>query len=109
MPRSPISLCIAILAFAAFFAVGVPAQGDTGSVSIKSYLPDTWPTDGSVDLKPMIETALAQNTQLFFPGSTDAKAPVIYPISTGLVIPENRQIQFAPNARFLRIPSRRHC
>ena len=107
MTRSTVVKVLLWAMLCAFIPV-TQAQGDRdmGYVSVKPYLPESWPTDGSMDLRPMIEKALAENTQLFFPGSSDAEKPTIYPISAGLAVPENRRIKFAPNARFLRIPSR---
>jgi len=110
MLQSKQAVTAGVLLWAMLFACIPFAQAegdrDMGYVSVKTYLPESWPTDGSVDLRPMIEKALAENTQLFFPGSLDARKPTIYPISAGLAVPENRRIKFAPNARFLRIPSK---
>lgn len=73
--------------------------------NIQDYLPENWQESG-VDLKPHIEEAFKQSARIFFPGSNDPDNPLIYPVTTGLVVPKNTHLKFGPNHRVLRLPSK---
>lgn len=73
-------------------------------VSIDGYLPADCPTDGSVDLTDAIQSALAAESALLFPGSNDPQNPRIYATRPGLETQPNARIVFGPNARLLRLP-----
>lgn len=73
--------------------------------NVQDYFPENWQESG-IDLKPYIEKALSESTMLFFPGSNDSAQPLLYPISTGLVIPANARVEFGPNHRVVRLPSK---
>ncbi len=92
---------VALAALTALCALPAAAQ----LVSIDAYLPANCPTDGSVDLTEQIQSALAAEPALLFPGSNDPANPRIYATRTGLETQENAQIVFGPNSRLLRLPS----
>lgn len=79
----------------------------TGSqwTNIQDFFPENWQESGE-DLKPYIEKAFQESARIFFPGSNEVDNPVIYPVTTGLVVPANTHLKFGPNHRVLRLPSK---
>lgn len=95
----------AVVAMTTLAAACVVSADGPGWVDVTRYLPETWPTDGSVDLREPIQQALDENAMVFFPGSNDAENPLVYPVTCGLEVREKAHVRFAPNAWLLRLPS----
>ncbi|MGI5820017.1 MAG: hypothetical protein ACOX9R_18180 [Armatimonadota bacterium] len=81
------------------------AADGPGWVDVGRYLPESWATDGSVDLREQIQQALDENSMVFFAGSNDSENPRVYPVTCGLEVRENAQVRFGANAWLLRLPS----
>ena len=73
-----------------------------GITDIRDYLPDTWGED--TDLKSYIQTAFDTEDVKFF-GSGDPYAPLVYPTTAGLIIPEGRKVVIGADAQLKRLPS----
>jgi hypothetical protein len=98
-------LMVAMLALVLVTCAGVAAQNEAGWVDVRDYLPETWATDGSVDLREDIQEALDAHSMVSFPGSDDPENPLVYPVTCELVVAEGASVKFAPNSRLLRLPS----
>ncbi len=91
--------------------MGLPVattQAGEGWTSVRTYLPESWPKNGSEDLHDHIQNALEEESMLFFPGSGEKEDPLVYPTTAGLEVPEGNRVKFAPHARLLRLPSEGH-
>jgi hypothetical protein len=84
---------------------GVMAQDAALGVDVREYLPETWATDGSEDLREAIQQAFDENAMVYFPGSDDPENPIVYPVTCGLETQENARVTFGANAWLLRLPS----
>ena len=73
MPRAHFILCLAVVAASAW----IPARAQQASarkgsyVDVRTYLPDDYVTDGSVDYKVHIQKCFDEHLNVYFPGSDD--------------------------------------
>ena len=74
-------------------------------VNVLNYIPfSSW--DDACDLKPYIQSAFDNESSVLFGGVQSPLAPpVIYPMTTGLTIPDNHSVQIYADAKILRLPS----
>jgi hypothetical protein len=98
-------MLVGVLVLTVVACGGVPAQDAGDWVNVREYLPDTWATDGSEDLREDIQEAFDENAMVFFPGSDDPENPLVYPVTCGLEVRENSRVRFGANAWLLRLPS----
>ncbi|MDP7348931.1 MAG: right-handed parallel beta-helix repeat-containing protein, partial [Phycisphaeraceae bacterium] len=91
-------------------ALGTPPP-EPFYVDVRTYLPEDFVTDGSVDYKPYIQRCFDENLCVVFPGSDDADRPMVYGVTAETVgkllqtRPHSR-IRFGPNAVLKRLPSK---
>ncbi len=76
-----------------------------GFVDVRTYLPDSHVTDGSIDYREPIQKCLDENPAVYFPGGPSETEPVIYGSTAGLQTRKGAKIVFAPHAILKRLPS----
>ena len=90
-------------------ALGTPPP-EPFYVDVRTYLPEGYVTDGSVDYKAHIQRCFDENLCVAFPGSDDPDRPMVYGITAASVekileARSNSRIRFGPNAVLKRLPS----
>ena len=90
-------------------AFGTPPP-EPSYVDVRSYMPEGFVTDGSVDYKPQIQRCFDENLCVLFPGSDDPDRPVMYGVTAEtvgkmLATRPHSRIRFGPNAVLKRLPS----
>ncbi|MEA3401092.1 MAG: hypothetical protein U9R79_07605, partial [Armatimonadota bacterium] len=94
-----ITLAAAALAVLLVIPAGAQMTG------IDEYLPEGAPTDGSIDLTEQVQTALAERSALYFPGSNDPESPRVYALRAPLEVRDGGVLVFGPNSLVRRLPS----
>ena len=88
----------------------VPVSADNagarkgGYVDVRTYLPDGYVTDGSVDYREPIQKCFDENAYVYFPGSNDHAKPMIYGTTAGLKTRPFSVVRFGTNAILKRLP-----
>ena len=107
MPRPHFILCLAVVAASTW----TPARAEQGSarkgsyVDVRTYLPDDYVTDGSVDYRTQVQKCFDENAYVYFPGSNDPKTPMVYGSTAGLKTRPFSVVRFGTNAILRRLPS----
>ena len=76
-----------------------------GYVDVRTYLPQGYVTDGSVDYREQIQRCFDENAYIYFPGSNDSKTPMVYGVTAGLKTRPFSVARFGTNAILKRLPS----
>ena len=69
-----------------------------GYVDVRTYLPQGYVTDGSVDYREQIQKCFDENAYVYFPGSNDHGKPVIYGSTVPLKTKRFSVVRFGTNA-----------
>ena len=107
--RCFMSTTSSIVLTAVVAALGTPPP-EPFYVDVRTYLPEGFVTDGSVDYKPHIQRCFDENLCVLFPGSDDPDRPMVYAVTAASVgkMLETRphsRLRFGPNAVLRRLPS----
>ena len=99
------TVCWVILVSLCFVAHG---RGEDEPLygNVLDYLPGGYVTDGSVDYREQIQKCLDEHAYIYFPGSEDANAPLIYGATATLKVRPGSVVEFGPNARIRRLPDK---
>ena len=103
------STTFGIVLTAVIAALGTPPP-ESFYVDVRTYLPEGYVTDGSVDYKAHIQRCFDENLCVEFPGSDDPDRPMVYGVTAETVgkileARSNSRIRFGPNAILKRLPS----
>ena len=101
--RCFMSTTSSIVLIAVVAALGTPPP-EPFYIDVRTYLPESFVTDGSVDYREHIQRCFDENAQVFFPGSDDPDRPMIYGATFPLETGPMRRIRFGPNAVLKRLP-----
>ena len=75
-----------------------------GYVDVRTYLPQGYVTDGSVDYREQIQKCFDENAYVYFPGSDDSAQPMIYGSTAALKTRPFSVVRFGTNAILKRLP-----
>ena len=108
-PRTAVRITLTVLAAALVpWPAEVYAAGDGagkgGYVDVRTYLPQGYVTDGSVDYRVHIQKCFDENAYVYFPGGDDPAKPMIYGSTAGLKTRPFSVVRFGTNAILKRLP-----
>ena len=67
-------------------------------MDVRTYLPDGYATDGSVDRREQIQKCFDEYAYVYFPGSKNHQKPMVYGSTAGLKTRPFSVVRFGTNA-----------